>query len=242
VPYTNVQLSVFNGTNPNGTWSLFVVDDLLGDAGVISNGWRLSINTSDPITPAADLSLGAAAWPNPVLLGGDVTCTLSITNNGPAMATNVVLTDPMPASIQFLAASVSKGTYANASGNFIWNVGTLTNGGKATATVVVKTTAAGTFSNTVNVAGSQTDFNSGDNSVVMVTTVVSQPSLSVLRQGNELLLSWPSAASGFVIEATDTLSPPNWSAVTNSQTQNGGQVTITINPNGSSKFYRLRRE
>jgi hypothetical protein len=108
---------------------------------------------------------------------------------------------------------------------------------------VARTTAAGTFSNTVSVAGSQTDFNSDDNSAVMVTTVVvSQPPLLVFRQGNDLVLSWPSTASGFVIEATDSLSPPNWTAVTNSQTQSGGQVTITIDPGGLSKFYRLRRQ
>jgi subtilisin-like proprotein convertase family protein len=38
-------LSVFNGTNPNGTWSLYVVDDEAGDLGTITGGWSLSITT-----------------------------------------------------------------------------------------------------------------------------------------------------------------------------------------------------
>jgi subtilisin-like proprotein convertase family protein len=41
----NPPLSVFNGTNPNGTWSLFVVDDFGGDAGNINGGWSITIQT-----------------------------------------------------------------------------------------------------------------------------------------------------------------------------------------------------
>ena len=36
----------FYGSNPNGTWSLFVVDDNGNNAGTISGGWNLSIKTS----------------------------------------------------------------------------------------------------------------------------------------------------------------------------------------------------
>ncbi len=39
-------LSIFNGTNPNGTWSLYVVDDLAGDFGSITGGWALNF---DPV-------------------------------------------------------------------------------------------------------------------------------------------------------------------------------------------------
>ncbi len=39
-------LSVFTNTEPNGTWSLFVVDDASPDSGIISGGWGLSITTT----------------------------------------------------------------------------------------------------------------------------------------------------------------------------------------------------
>jgi subtilisin-like proprotein convertase family protein len=43
-PY-GTSLSVFNGTNPNGTWQLYVIDDTPFDAGSIT-GWSLDISTT----------------------------------------------------------------------------------------------------------------------------------------------------------------------------------------------------
>ncbi|HDR5354048.1 TPA: hypothetical protein QCS32_005847 [Bacillus thuringiensis] len=38
-------LNVFNGTDPNGTWSLYVVDDAEDDISSITGGWELTITT-----------------------------------------------------------------------------------------------------------------------------------------------------------------------------------------------------
>jgi subtilisin-like proprotein convertase family protein len=38
--------STFNGTAPNGTWSLYTVDDTASDAGSINTGWSLTITTT----------------------------------------------------------------------------------------------------------------------------------------------------------------------------------------------------
>ena len=60
-------LSVFNGTNPNGTWSLYVVDDLNSDAGNVAGGWELNITTdtcgSSTPTPAPSTTPGATPTP-----------------------------------------------------------------------------------------------------------------------------------------------------------------------------------
>ena len=45
-PYTNT-LSSLAGTNPNGTWSLFVFDATTGTSGSIANGWGLTITTTN---------------------------------------------------------------------------------------------------------------------------------------------------------------------------------------------------
>ena len=38
-------LSGFNGTDPNGTWNLFVVDESSPDSGTISRGWSMEVTT-----------------------------------------------------------------------------------------------------------------------------------------------------------------------------------------------------
>ena len=51
-PYSPT-LSAFNGLSPNGTWSLYVVDDGPGDMGSIDGGWSLAIRTTVPPTLSA---------------------------------------------------------------------------------------------------------------------------------------------------------------------------------------------
>lgn len=48
-------LSVFNGTDPNGVWRLYVVDDEGLDAGSISGGWSLTITTTSSNTQPTGL-------------------------------------------------------------------------------------------------------------------------------------------------------------------------------------------
>jgi subtilisin-like proprotein convertase family protein len=43
---TGSALSVFDGTNPNGVWQLYVVDDFTGDSGSLPNGWTISVRTN----------------------------------------------------------------------------------------------------------------------------------------------------------------------------------------------------
>jgi subtilisin-like proprotein convertase family protein len=56
-------LSIFNGTDPNGNWNLFVVDESSPDSGTISQGWSMDITTvPEPgMVGIAALGLGCCA-------------------------------------------------------------------------------------------------------------------------------------------------------------------------------------
>jgi subtilisin-like proprotein convertase family protein len=50
--------SAFNGANPNGTYSLYIVDDGAGDTGTISNGWSVTITTTGVSAVAPEPATG----------------------------------------------------------------------------------------------------------------------------------------------------------------------------------------
>jgi hypothetical protein len=73
-PYGSA-LSVFNGTDPQGTWRLFVVDDFDSDSGSIAGGWSLAISLSSGV----DYVAGSGTLTFPV---GTTVQTVSVTVNG----------------------------------------------------------------------------------------------------------------------------------------------------------------
>jgi subtilisin-like proprotein convertase family protein len=81
-PY-GAALADFNGTNPNGTWSLFIVDDLSDDNGALT-GWSITITTEDPATstPTATATPTMTATSTPT-----ATSTATTTSTPTATAT-----------------------------------------------------------------------------------------------------------------------------------------------------------
>lgn len=75
-------LSVFNGTNPNGVWSLYVVDDGALFQGAIAGGWALQISTVD--APAAPVISAPATGSR------DRDGVFTMAGSGPANATITV--------------------------------------------------------------------------------------------------------------------------------------------------------
>lgn len=60
VPTTATALSTFNGIDPNGTWSLYVLDDGAPDSGTVAGGWCLNLTAGNlKITSITRLSGGA---------------------------------------------------------------------------------------------------------------------------------------------------------------------------------------
>ena len=58
-------------------------------------------------------------------------------NSGPATATGVVVTNPLPAGATFVSATASQGTCINIGSAYLCNLGTLTNSAAATVEIVM---------------------------------------------------------------------------------------------------------
>ena len=67
-PY-GTTLSVFDGTNPNGAWQLFLRDDAGGDVGSLHRGWGLDIATTGPPASGAAPTSPPTARSSPAAFG-----------------------------------------------------------------------------------------------------------------------------------------------------------------------------
>ncbi len=242
-PYTNTSFAVFNTVTPNGAWSLFVMDDTRDDEGSIG-GWSLHIETSDPIVAAgglslADVAISAAPASSTVILDGNVTTVLTITNRGPSPALNVAVLDQMAAGLTLISTTPSVGTCNKVQNTLTWTVGTLQPGGSARLTLVTRPAALGQYTSSATVAASQADPNLANNTVVLNTTAITRPVLAISRVNNTLTLSW-AANSGYRLQVADTLVPANWSDVTDTPQVLNSQNVLSYGAAGAGKFYRLR--
>ena len=94
-----------------------------------------SSTVTTTLTPKADLALVKTATPT-VNAGEEITYTLTVYNNGPSQAQDVVVTDTLPADVTFTSASA--GCSQATLGVVVCTVGTLPAGQAAALVVVVK--------------------------------------------------------------------------------------------------------
>jgi len=80
--------NVFNGTTPNGTWSLYVVDDVAGNSGAINGGWCLAF----AMTNAIPTVTGVAPQVNPSLTGQPVVFVATVSKQGGGAVTTGTVT------------------------------------------------------------------------------------------------------------------------------------------------------
>ena len=148
--------------------------------------------TTEFSVPRADLEVTKVADPAVGTAGQALTYTLTVTNAGPFPATGVIATDAIPAGAAFVAAGASQGTASLVNGVVVASLGGLAAGASATVTIVVTPSAAGSLTNTADVAASEPDPDPSNNSVTLVTTVNAAPPLPAV----DLAVTKSAPASG----------------------------------------------
>jgi len=151
----------------------------------------------------ADVAIVKSASPNPVAQQTNLTYTLQVTNNGPAVAQNITVNDPLPTEVSFDSVSIpaSQGTCSEnpSTVTVSCTIPSLSVGGVATITI---NTTADTFSsattatNTASVSATTGDPNPANNSSSVTTTILSPTAVDLdsftaqLRTGGGVVLQW----------------------------------------------------
>ena len=80
---TGAMLSAFNGSDPNGAWKLFLVDDTGANAGSITGGWSLTLKTATNVIAVPNVG-AAQPYPQQVTISGQpgsvTKATVTLTN------------------------------------------------------------------------------------------------------------------------------------------------------------------
>src|SRR5437867_2749944 len=76
-----------------------------------------------PSEPTADLAVSLNILTNSVGFGSPMTLSATVTNNGPATATGVVLTNSLPAGASVVSIGISQGTCTNIGSGVICEIG-----------------------------------------------------------------------------------------------------------------------
>src|SRR5262249_30211597 len=145
--------------------------------------------------------------------------TLTVLNKGPSAASNVVLTDTLPAGVTYQSSASSQGPVSLSGNTVTATLGDLAGGASANVTIVVQTSATGSMLNTASVLADQADSDSSRNSANRSTNVVPAADLDVsvavpqapVNQGSMVTYTvtvknkGPSPASAIVLH--DTIPP-----------------------------------
>gem|GEM_PF-6031212 len=154
-----------------------------------------------------------------------ITYTVTVTNNGPGTATNISLTDPLPAGVTLFDDSgatsplPSQGSYQPATG--VWTVGSLAAGNGATlvlkATVDNGTAGTAIRNEVTSAALDQTDNDTTPDDliadVIVVSTIAGNVAYSGIQQGDIRIGIWNNAQFSGPFVAGQVLAAPGPYAV-----------------------------
>jgi uncharacterized repeat protein (TIGR01451 family) len=99
---------------------------------------------------SADLAVAKSVSTSTPNVGDTVTFTVTLTDAGPAAATNVAVADQLPTGLTFVSATPSQGTYNAATG--VWTVGMVTTSTPETLAIQAKVVSPNPLTNTAAIS------------------------------------------------------------------------------------------
>jgi uncharacterized repeat protein (TIGR01451 family) len=140
----------------------------------------------------ADLEIDKTATPDPVVAGTNITYTITVTNNGPSAASDVAVSDLLPATLSVISVSGSNGAMCNAgipgSEATLCAFGVVPNGGVRTMTVVAlvnpSVEAGSVITNNASVSSTTADNDNSNNFDTTSTMVIASADISVAKAGS----------------------------------------------------------
>ena len=187
------------GTTITNTASINVPCSSASDPNCPNNSASTSVVVASPTQ--ADVAIAKTANPDPVDQGTNLQYTLQVTNNGPAAALGVTVSDPLPAQVTYFSVSTTQGTctYTISTTTVSCSLGTVSVGGLVLITINVNadTFSSSTLStNTATVSATTSDPNLTNNTASVTSTIAAPTAVqlasfrAIPRQGGGVLLEW----------------------------------------------------
>jgi uncharacterized repeat protein (TIGR01451 family) len=126
----------------------------------------------DKSSGTADLTVSQTSIPDRIAVESDLTYFVTVKNNGPDSATEVLLTDAIPDGVTFVSATSSQGICTFSMHVVTCALNTLANGSSIMVAIVVTPTLPGSMKNVSEVAGNVPDPDMVNNSAVLTSEVI----------------------------------------------------------------------
>jgi hypothetical protein len=207
--------------------SFFYFTSLLGS-------YALASGASGQYTETGDFAMLTNPVPNSIT---GQCFYITVTNGGAPFASSGTFTLTTAATGNTYKIKASSGNVTNSTGTYSYSKLNASCGGiQLTDSVAGVSTAYVALSNSVSGGYVLTQPSSGGYQIGFVSIL---PTLGIVHQSNNIVLTWPTNAVGFTLEYATNLPATNWTTNSSSFYIVNGQYTVTNTVSNRTKFYRL---